>query len=378
MTDSNKNHTPPGLPVKPWDEEKAQMLEVIKKYSNLYQNHIKVIKSQRDVIKDLKNRVEKYENDQNIAFQDDISLDVPEVHFSDVGGLDSVLETIREFEYSITMNDVYIALGETPPKSLLLHGPPGCGKTLIAKAMANELDCFFVDLPLTKIISKWVGEAEKTLDAVLSRAVSIYEQHQKKVLIFVDEAEQMFIKRGSNIGHNVNDRIVNVWLRYLDGMKSSEGLIVVAATNKVELMDEAVIRDKRFDYIIEIPKPNRKGVYEILEKLVAYRERNAGRRIYENLDYEKLAGLIYDRGMSMFPPGATGAMIDNILSLTNRRLIKEYAQQNAIVNGIDDTQELPPMVIDQDTIETTIRLYNRSQKEKPPIGFGNQKILVGG
>ncbi len=362
MVDDDED-TWPGLPALPapklpWEEEKKQMAEVIRRQSELLQQLRQQGALKDKVIEQQKRRLHQYMRPVQ-DLEDEFKKCSEDIRFGDVGGLDPVIDKIRKFEHGMLYPQMYEVYAITPPRGLLLHGPPGCGKTMLAKAVSNEIDCYFLEIPMTRIISKWVGEAEKTLEAILKRCNEVYKEQGKKVLVFVDEAEQMFRKRGLST-HGVIDRCVNVWQMYMDGMAEGEGLIYVAATNKIDLVDDAIKRAGRFDYIIEIPKPDRRGVEEILRKQVAYKERQAGRQIYVIDDYARLADELHAIEVN-------GADIAEILRITSERQIERFI-------ALPQEQMIPTedTFIYQHQLEQAIREYRPADRKvvARKIGFG--------
>ncbi|MBU0457322.1 MAG: ATP-binding protein [Nanoarchaeota archaeon] len=338
-----------------WLEERKKLLESLQKFQEVAFKQYQHINYLQQIVDEQKALLEKYEQGVEDLVENDLNLEVEDVTFSDIGGLGDVIQKIQHFQYGILFPQMYKSFAIKPPKGLLMHGPPGCGKTMIAKAMANEIDSFFMEIPMTKIISKYVGEAERTLDELLLHARNTHNEYGKKVIVFVDEAEQMFRKRGS-YDHGVNDRIVNVWLRTMDGMSESDGLIFVAATNHLEMMDDAITRAGRFDYVVEIPKPDKKGIEDILRKQVAYTEKKANRTIYQIDDYGRLAEMLYQRKV-------TGADIKEVLRITSERLIAEFIESDdSLVVG------LPATYIYQSQLEKTLYSYGKIKHEKK-IGF---------
>ncbi|NQU78665.1 ATP-binding protein [Candidatus Woesearchaeota archaeon] len=361
MTNDNNDPdepTEPG-PLAIVDNKEDAMKTVIKQqliYINklrLQNNELKNLVERKQ--KELEHYLKPIEN-----LEDEFKICEEDIGFSDVGGLDKVVDKLKFFEYGITYPSMYEAYAIRPPRGLLLHGPPGCGKTMLAKAISRELDCYFLEIPITRVISKWVGEAERTLEMMLQKCNDIYLQNDKKVLVFVDEAEQMFKKRGTSVGHGVLDRVVNVWLRYMDGMADGEGLIYVAATNRPEIMDDAIKRPGRFDHIVEIPTPDIDGVEDILRKQIKYKERLTGRKIYKIHNYRKIADKLY--GM-----GATGADIAEVLRVTSEQQIRSFIEKPT--EDMIDPCELP---IYQFQIEDALKNYKESRsdmKEPRRIGF---------
>jgi transitional endoplasmic reticulum ATPase len=317
---------------------------------------------QDQVIEGQKKIIEKYQQQINQLSKPSSSLKIAlsqeETSYADIGGLDSVLEKIKHFEYGIDCPYAYSSYGIDPPKGLLMYGPPGTGKTMIAKAMSNELGCWFLELPLSLIISKYVGEAEQNLEAAIESAKKKYHQTERKVMLFVDEAEQMFRKKGSHNGHEVVDRCVNVWLRTMDGMGSNEGLIFVAATNYLEKIDDALLRAGRFDYVVEIPKPDLSGVEDIFFKQMEIKERKAGRDIYDVNDFAGLSEMMYACRM-------TGADIADVLKQASFNQIQYFMQSSA--TGKPMTKD-ELMIRDHDLMKV-ISLYGRVKEEKKFVGF---------
>ncbi|MBW2997186.1 ATP-binding protein [Candidatus Woesearchaeota archaeon] len=365
--DDPSEWTWPAVPDKPkpkrtWQEEKNQMREVIKKQEQLLQSYRDQNLLLRKTADALKKKLEKQEKPVENIQSEFTDFRKEDLRFSDIGGLGDVIEKVKNFENGITYPEMYEVYGIKPPRGLLVHGPPGCGKTMLAKAISNELDCYFLNIPITRVISEWVGKAEKNLDAMLKKCNKIYEEQHIKVLAFVDEAEQMFRSRGTSVGHGVIDRMVNVWLRYMDGMENNEGIIFAAATNRIEMIDEAAKRAGRFDYIIQIPKPDRVGVEDILKKQVAYKERMAKRDIYMIHDYGKLADMLHKKEVN-------GADIAEILRITSENQIRRFIDmpQEQLIKP----EELPIL---QHRIEEAIQEYTPADRkmQKSRIGFGGQ------
>ncbi|MCL7412931.1 MAG: AAA family ATPase, partial [ANME-2 cluster archaeon] len=180
--------------------------------------------------------------------------------YEDIGGLKREIELVREMiELPLRHPELFQKLGIDPPKGVLLHGPPGTGKTLIAKAVANETDANFVSISGPEIVSKYYGESEKHLRDIFDEA-----EKNAPTIIFIDELDSIAPKRGEVTGE-VERRVVAQLLSLMDGLKTRGEVIVIAATNRPNSIDEALRRGGRFDREIEIGIPDVNGRLEILQ-----------------------------------------------------------------------------------------------------------------
>ncbi len=191
----------------------------------------------------------------------EVLVEVPEVHWDDIGGLDDVKQALREaVEWPLKHPEVFEKMGIRPPRGILLYGPPGCGKTLLAKAVATEANANFIAIKGPEILSKWVGESEKAVREVFRRA-----RHVAPAIIFFDEIDAIVPTRGMRHDTEVTDRIVNQLLAEMDGIQTLKNVVVIGATNRVDLIDPALLRPGRFDRVIYVPPPDRRARYEILK-----------------------------------------------------------------------------------------------------------------
>ncbi len=185
---------------------------------------------------------------------------VPAVTYEDIGGIKEIIHKVREMiELPLRHPELFERLGIEPPKGVLLYGPPGCGKTLLAKAVANESGANFISISGPEIMSKWYGESEK-------RVREIFEEAEKNApsIIFIDEIDAIAPKREEVTGE-VERRVVSQLLTCMDGLKKRGNVIVIAATNRINAIDPALRRAGRFDREIEFPVPDRNGRLEILK-----------------------------------------------------------------------------------------------------------------
>ena len=193
----------------------------------------------------------------------EIYIEVPEKGWEDVGGLEEVKERLKEsIEWPLTRPEMFEHFGITAPRGILLFGAPGTGKTLIAKAIAHEAKANFITVKGPELISKWVGESEKAIREVFKKA-----KQASPSIIFLDEFESVAGHRNANPdggGAEVTNRMVDQLLTSLDGVEGLENVIVVAATNRPEMIDRALLRSGRFERVLHIPPPDEMSRKEIL------------------------------------------------------------------------------------------------------------------
>ena len=192
----------------------------------------------------------------------EVMIEIPEVHWEDVGGLGDVKNEIKEaVELPLKHPEVFQKLGIRSPKGILLYGPPGTGKTLLAKAVATESEANFIAVKGPEILSKWVGESEKAVREIFRKA-----RMAAPTVIFFDEIDSIAPRRGLGYGDSgVTERIVNQLLSEMDGLERTKDVIVIAATNRPDILDPALLRPGRFDKIIFVPPPDEKARYEIFK-----------------------------------------------------------------------------------------------------------------
>ena len=191
----------------------------------------------------------------------EVYIEVPEVHWTDVGGLEDVKQQLREaVEWPLKHPEYFKEMGIDPPKGILLYGPPGTGKTLLAKAVATESEANFVSIKGPEIFSKWVGESERAIREIFRKA-----RQAAPCIIFFDEIDSIVPRRGARYDAGVTDRIVNQLLTEMDGLERLEGVVVIAATNRPDIIDPALLRPGRFDRLIYVPPPDEKARLEIFK-----------------------------------------------------------------------------------------------------------------
>ena len=179
---------------------------------------------------------------------------IPEVTYEDIGGLDEEIIKIREMvELPLKHPEIFSRLGIEPPKGVLLYGPPGCGKTLLAKAVANESGSNFILVKGPSLLSMWVGKSEEGVRKVFERAKQV-----APCIIFFDEIDAIASRRGLEAGTRVTERVLNQLLAEMDGIEELHDVVVLAATNRPDILDPALLRPGRFDRFVFIGAPNKK------------------------------------------------------------------------------------------------------------------------
>ena len=185
----------------------------------------------------------------------EIYVEVPEVGWDEVGGLLEVKDRLKEsVEWPLTKPELFEHFGIKPPRGIVLFGAPGTGKTLLAKAIANEAQANFISIKGPEMISKWVGESERAIREIFKKA-----KQSSPSIIFLDEFESIASMRSggsASEGSDVGNRVVNQLLASMDGVESLDGVIVVAATNRPEMIDPALLRSGRFERVLHVPPPD--------------------------------------------------------------------------------------------------------------------------
>ena len=192
----------------------------------------------------------------------EIQIQVPNVGWGDIGGLQETKDQLREgIELPLKHPEAFERLGIRQARGFLLFGPPGNGKTLLAKAVAREAEANFIATKSSDLLSKWVGESEKQVSKLFKRARQV-----SPTVIFLDEIDALAPARGGGIGDsNVTERVVNTLLAEMDGLEELQGVVVIGATNRPTLLDPALLRPGRFDEIVYVPVPDAEGRRRILE-----------------------------------------------------------------------------------------------------------------
>src|SRR3954454_22767689 len=306
--------------------------------------------------------------------------EVPDISYDDVGGLDSQIEQITDaVELPFVHQDLFAQYRLPAPKGILLYGPPGCGKTLIAKAVANSLAkkvaevsgdrearSYFLNIKGPELLNKYVGETERQIRLVFQRAREKSDEGWP-VIVFFDEMDSMFRTRGSGISSDMESTIVPQLLAEIDGVEGLRNVIVIGATNREDLIDPAILRPGRLDVKIKIERPNSAAATQIYTRyltpdlpLDADEVRNLGggdrnkaimgmiertvEAMYRTDDENRFIEVTYQNGdkeVMYFKDFASGAMIENIVRRAKKLSIKrQIAGQGAGIRTDDLLQSI--------------------------------------
>ncbi|NHJ33620.1 MAG: CDC48 family AAA ATPase, partial [Asgard group archaeon] len=192
----------------------------------------------------------------------EVFTEIPNIRWTDVGGLDTQVRELKEaIEWPLKFKESFSRLGISPPRGILLFGPPGCGKTLLAKAVATESEVNFISIKGPEVMSKWVGESEKAVREIFRKA-----KMAAPTIIFFDEIDALAPKRGSGFGDSgTTERVISQLLTEIDGLEMIKQIVIIAATNRPDIVDSALLRPGRFDRFVLIPPPDQKARLKILQ-----------------------------------------------------------------------------------------------------------------
>ena len=270
----------------------------------------------------------------------EVQVQIPDVNWDDVGGLDELKDELREaVEWPVKHKEAYDYVDVEAPKGVLLHGPPGTGKTLIAKALAKTTESNFISIKGPELLSKWVGESEKGVREIFRKA-----RQAAPCIIFFDEIDALVPKRGSGSSDShVTENIVSQILTEIDGLEELHNVLIIGATNRLDIVDEALLRPGRFDRIIQVGNPDSKGrkhIFEIHTKK---------KPLDSNIDMKKLVEIT---------DGFSGAEIAAIANRAALVALKRYvAGKSQNIKEIKITQ--------QDLIDAVDKV--KPQKKEAPI-----------
>jgi transitional endoplasmic reticulum ATPase len=263
----------------------------------------------------------------------EVFVEVPDVRWQDVGGLAAVKDRLREaVEWPLKYAHIFKRAGIKPPKGILLSGPPGCGKTLLAKAIANESRVNFISVKGPALLSKYVGESERGVREIFRTA-----RQAAPCIIFLDETEALLPARGTGgFDSHVSERVLSQFLAELDGIEELKGVLVLGATNRLDLMDPAVLRPGRFDEIVEMSLPDEQDRREIFAV---------------HLRGKPLAPGISPESLAARTQGLSGAEIAAVCNQAALAAVRRAVQEELAQEGSGEAQVL----IQPDDLEAALQ-----------------------
>ena len=238
----------------------------------------------------------------------EVLVQIPDVSWDDVGGLDELKEELQEsIEWPLKHKEAFEYAHVKPPKGVLLYGPPGTGKTLIAKAVAKTTESNFISIKGPELLSKWVGESEKGVREIFRKA-----RMAAPCIIFFDEIDALVPKRGSaGSDSHVTENIVSQILTEIDGLEELNNVLIIGATNRLDIVDPALLRPGRFDRVIEVPNPDIKGI-EMIFKI-----HTKDKPLSEDVDLKKITEL---------SKGFSGAEIEEVCNRASLCGVKRFVE----------------------------------------------------
>jgi proteasome-associated ATPase len=304
-----------------------------------------------------------YERIPKSEVEDLVLEEVPDIDYSDIGGLRDQIEQIRDaVELPFLHKDLFIEHHLKAPKGILLYGPPGCGKTLIAKAVANSLAkkvaaagkgegrSFFLNIKGPELLNKYVGETERHIRLVFQRAREKASEGTP-VIVFFDEMDSIFRTRGSGVSSDVENTIVPQLLSEIDGVEGLENVIVIGASNREDMIDPAILRPGRLDVKIKIERPDAEAARDIFTKYlvtelplhpddlaehdgsaaatIAGMTQRTVERMYTESEENRFLEVTYangDKEVLYFKDFNSGAMIENIVARAKKMAIKDFLE----------------------------------------------------
>ncbi|MDA4113702.1 MAG: CDC48 family AAA ATPase [Thaumarchaeota archaeon] len=251
----------------------------------------------------------------------EVYLETPDVKWSEIGGLGDVKRELQEaVEWPLKFSELYKTIGYNMPKGVLLFGPSGTGKTLLAKAVATESEANFISVRGPELLSKWVGESERGVREVFRRA-----RQASPCIIFFDEIDSIAPTRGMGGDSMVTERVVSQLLTELDGIQALQGVVVLAATNRIDMIDAALLRPGRFDKIIGIPLPDKVARKETLEIHMR------GKPISKEVEVERLVEMTEG-----FNGADLAALVNTAVSIVLQSFIAKYPKPEDARKHLDE------------------------------------------
>lgn len=272
-----------------------------------------------------------------------VIIEKPNITFEDIGGINKAIKETRKIAFALENPKIYQQWGTAPAKGILLHGLPGTGKTLLAKALAHETKAEFININISDIQSKWYGESQKNIDNIFKYCK---QNKDRKFIIFFDEMDALFRDREG--AHEASVSTIAVLLSNIDGISSANNVVIVGATNRKDAIDKAFLRSGRLDRLVEVPLPDAEGRKKIFDIHIKKAEKLSERNLFTDIVWDDI--LKKTEKLS-------GADIAEII----RRALEEKIEQ--IQKG-----EQPGLVSSKDIL-SQIDEYEKIVKSKKRIGF---------
>ena len=274
----------------------------------------------------------------------EVLVEVPNVKWTDIGGLADVKEELQEaIEWPLKYPEIFAHMNTAPPKGVLLYGPPGTGKTLLAKAVANESEANFISIKGPEVLSKWVGESEKAVREVFRKA-----RQASPTIIFFDELDSITPVRGSGFGGSqVTERVISQILTELDGLEELKDVVVIGATNRIDIVDPALLRPGRFDRLLNVPIPDLDARKQILKI---------------HLEKKPLADDVKINALADKTEGYSGADLAALANTTSMLVIKDHITKSKTLEKAKET--LKDLKISMKDFEKTLEKIKPSSAEK--------------
>ena len=304
-------------------------------------------------------------NEMEPSAMREVFVEVPDVKWDDIGGLLSIKQELQEaVEWPLKYQGVFKYADASPPKGILLYGPPGTGKTLIAKAAANESEANFISIKGPELLSKWVGESEKGVREVFRKA-----RQAAPCIIFFDEVDAIAPRRGGGLGgdSHVTERLISQLLTELDGLEILTNVVVIAATNRPDIIDPALLRPGRFDRLLYVPPPDKDSRLQIIKI------HTKKKPLAENISMDQLAS---------GTEGYTGADIASLSSAAVMLALREH------VSRYDDPKQADSHIHE---LKIHMRHFEEAMKKIRPLStqeldmykkiselFGKTEVGIGG
>jgi len=290
-------------------------------------------------------------NDFEIALKDvtpsamrEVYLESPDVKWNAIGGLESFKKELQEaVEWPLKYSEIYETIGYSMPKGVMIHGPSGTGKTLLAKAVATESEANFISVRGPELLSKWVGESERGVREVFRRA-----RQAAPCVIFFDEIDALAPVRGAGGDIMVTERVVSQLLTEIDGVRSLSGVVVLAATNRLDMVDTALLRPGRFDKLLFIPMPDRGARQKILEIHAI------GKPLTKDVDLGKIADQT-----DGFSGADVAAVINTAVSVVLQNFISAYPSPDAAKIHVSEAN------VSMKHLDEAVRKVKSSREGKP-------------